>query len=138
MSELSLILCDVDNFKEINDTYGHDAGDQALQTLSATLKTILRKTDIAGRYGGDEFMLILPETSVEGAESLAGKLLSAMRETELRFQDGKLMRLSMSVGVAGLEQNHEGETIDSFVKRADDAMYASKQGGRNRVSTVRL
>ena len=74
-SELSLILCDIDNFKEINDTFGHDTGDRALQILSATLKTILRKTDIAGRYGGDEFMLILPETSRAGAEKLAEKLL---------------------------------------------------------------
>ena len=137
-SELALILCDVDNFKEINDTYGHDAGDRALQTLSATLKTILRKIDIAGRYGGDEFMLILPETTVRGAESLAEKLLYAVRDTELRLADGKQIRLSMSIGIAGLEADSEGENIDSFVKRADDAMYASKQGGKDRVSVVNV
>lgn len=137
-SELALILCDVDNFKEINDTYGHDAGDRALQTLSATLKTILRKIDIAGRYGGDEFMLILPETTVRGAESLAEKLLSAVRDTELRLADGKHIRLSMSIGIAGLEADSDGENIDSFVKRADDAMYASKQGGKDRVSVVNV
>ena len=137
-SELALILCDVDNFKEINDTYGHDAGDRALQTLAATLKTILRKIDIAGRYGGDEFMLILPETTVRGAERLAEKLLSAVRDTELRLADGKHIRLSMSIGIAGLEADSEGENIDSFVKRADDAMYASKQGGKDRVSVVNV
>lgn len=137
-SELALILCDVDNFKEINDTYGHDAGDRALQTLAATLKTILRKIDIAGRYGGDEFMLILPETTVRGAERLAEKLLSAVRDIELRLADGKHIHLSMSIGIAGLEGDSEGENIDSFVKRADDAMYASKQGGKDRVSVVNV
>ncbi|HSQ78432.1 MAG TPA: diguanylate cyclase, partial [Nitrospirota bacterium] len=137
-SELALILCDVDNFKAINDTYGHDAGDRTLQALSDTLKTILRKIDIAGRYGGDEFMLILPETTVSGAESLAEKLLSAVRDTELRLPDGKHIRLSMSIGIAGLEADREGENIDSFVKRADDAMYAAKQGGKDRVSIVKV
>jgi len=137
-SELALILCDVDNFKEINDTFGHDAGDRALQALSTTLKAILRKTDIAGRYGGDEFMLILPVTSVSGAENLAGKLLAAVRETELQIPDDRHIRLSMSIGIAGLETDRKGENIDSFVKRADDAMYAAKQGGKNRVSIVNV
>ncbi len=133
-SELSLILCDIDNFKDINDTYGHDSGDRALQTLSATLKSILRKPDIAGRYGGDEFMIVLPETSISGAENLAEKLLFAMRETELRFHDGTVIRLSMSIGVANLVGDREDENIDSLVKRADHAMYLSKHAGRNRIS----
>ena len=137
-SELAIILCDVDNFKAINDTYGHDAGDQALQVLSATLKTILRKTDIAGRYGGDEFMLILPETSIKGAESLAEKLLSAVRDAELHVPNGRPIHLSMSIGIAGFELSREGENIDAFVKRADDAMYVSKQGGKDRVSIVKV
>jgi diguanylate cyclase (GGDEF)-like protein/PAS domain S-box-containing protein len=133
-SELSLILCDLDNFKEINDAYGHDTGDRALQTVSATLKSILRRTDIAGRYGGDEFMLILPETSLLGAESLADKILLEIRNTDLRLQDGRIVSLSMSIGVAGISGPEE--TVDSLVKRADDAMYRSKQGGRDRVSTT--
>jgi len=132
-SDLSLILCDIDNFKEINDTFGHDSGDKALQTISATLKTILRKTDIAGRHGGDEFMLILPETSVKGAESLADKLLMAVRDADLKITSGKPVRLSLSIGVSGFASVNDN--IDSFIKRADDAMYASKQGGRDRVST---
>jgi diguanylate cyclase (GGDEF)-like protein/PAS domain S-box-containing protein len=137
-SELAIILCDVDNFKEINDTYGHDAGDRALQTLSATLKTILRNIDIAGRYGGDEFMLILPETTISGAESLAEKLLSAVRRTALRLPNDKRVRLSMSIGIAGLDTDRKSENIDSFVKRADDAMYVAKQGGKDRVSIVKV
>lgn len=135
MSPLSVLLCDIDSFKEINDAYGHDVGDRAWQTISATLKTILRKTDMAGRYGGDEFMLILPETSRKGAENLAGKLLSIMRDTDLHLPDGKPIRLSMSIGIA---EPLAGETgIDALIKRADDAMYASKQNGKNRVSSAK-
>ena len=134
-SSLSLLLCDIDCFKEINDTYGHDVGDRALQTISATLKTLLRKTDMAGRYGGDEFMLILPETSRKGAENLADKLLSIMRDTDLHLPDGKPIRLSMSIGIA---EPLAGETgVDALIKRADDAMYASKQNGKNRVSSAK-
>jgi diguanylate cyclase (GGDEF)-like protein len=132
--ELALLLCDVDNFKEINDTFGHDMGDRALQTLSATLKTMLRKTDIAGRYGGDEFMLILPETALAGAESLADKLLSAVRNADLVFRDGRSVHLSLSIGVTCLAG--QKDTIDTLVKRADSAMYSSKQCGRDRVSTT--
>lgn len=132
-SSLSLILCDIDSFKEINDTYGHDVGDRALQTISATLKTFLRKTDLAGRYGGDEFMLILPETSRKGAENLVNKLLSIMGETDLQLPDGKPVRLSMSIGIAEPSASDAG--TDALIKRADDAMYASKQAGRNRVSS---
>jgi diguanylate cyclase (GGDEF)-like protein/PAS domain S-box-containing protein len=131
-SPLSLVLCDIDGFKEINDTYGHDVGDRVLQTISATLKTLLRKTDTAGRYGGDEFMLILPETARSGAEILTGKLLAALRNTDLNLPDGKPLRLSMSIGIAGPFDDEDG--IDSIVKRADDAMYASKLGGRNRIT----
>jgi diguanylate cyclase (GGDEF)-like protein len=133
-AELSLVLCDIDNFKEINDSCGHDAGDRALQIIAATLLTVLRETDIAGRYGGDEFMLILPATSAGGAENLADKLLSAVRNSDLLHHDGKRIRLSMSIGIAGLSAG-EAEA-EPLVKRADDAMYASKQGGKGRVSCV--
>ena len=133
-ADLSLILCDIDDFKDINDAYGHDAGDRALQTLCATLTTILRKTDIAGRYGGDEFMLILPETSVRGAEILAGKLLDALRGMDLDFLKGEKRTLSISIGIAGLETKND--TIDTLVKRADGAMYASKQSGKSKASSA--
>ncbi len=133
-SDLSLILCDIDSFKAINDTYGHDSGDRALQAISETLRTVLRKADIAGRYGGDEFMVILPETSIEGAESLADKLLAVVRAIRLQFASGQTVQLSMSIGVAGLKMSDRD--IDSLIKRADTAMYASKQRGRNCISIV--
>jgi diguanylate cyclase (GGDEF)-like protein len=132
-SKLALILCDIDNFKEINDTFGHDMGDKALQILAGTLKAILRKTDIAGRYGGDEFMLILPETSDKGAKSLADKILFEVRNIDLPFRGDKQVHLSMSLGVACIEPEKK-ESVDSLIKRADDAMYISKQAGRDRVS----
>jgi diguanylate cyclase (GGDEF)-like protein/PAS domain S-box-containing protein len=134
-SDLSLILCDIDNFKEINDACGHDAGDRALQTIAAALKTILRKADIAGRYGGDEFMLILPETSVKGAERIAEKILSVVRNAEMDFMKDKSIRLSLSIGLSSFEM--DSDNTDSFIKRTDDAMYASKESGRDRVSTVK-
>jgi diguanylate cyclase (GGDEF)-like protein/PAS domain S-box-containing protein len=134
-SDLSLIVCDIDNFKEINDTYGHDAGDQALQAISTTLKILLRKADIAGRQGGDEFMIILPETSDKGAEGLANNLLAAARNIELHSKDGRSIQITMSIGVACLEVGDD--MMDPFIKRADDAMYLSKRGGRDRVSIVR-
>lgn len=133
-AELSLVLCDIDNFKDINDTCGHDMGDRALQIISATLLTVLRETDIVGRYGGDEFMLILPATSAGGAENLADKLLSAVRNSDLLLHDGRRIRLSMSIGIAALSAGEP--EAESLVKRADDAMYASKQGGKGRVSRI--
>ncbi len=132
-ADLALILCDIDNFKEINDTFGHDMGDRALQTLSASLKTMLRKTDIAGRYGGDEFMLILPETALDGAERLADKILEEVRNAVLTFRDGRQVGMSLSIGVSCL--SGEKDDLDSLVKRADDAMYRSKTGGRDRFTS---
>jgi len=131
-TELSLVLCDIDCFKEINDTFGHDAGDRALQAVSSTLMSFIRKTDIAGRYGGDEFMLILPGTSLEGAVSLANKLLLVMQEADLTVCNEKPALITLSIGVAGLK--HDDKNIDALIKRADEAMYVSKQSGRNRVS----
>lgn len=132
-SELALILCDIDNFKDINDSLGHDAGDRALQTVAAMLKTVLRKSDIAGRYGGDEFMLILPVTAKQGAERLADKLLSVIQSTRLPIDNGPdHIRISMSIGVTAIKP--DDQDIDALIKRADKAMYASKQGGKSRVS----
>ena len=135
-SDLSLILCDIDRFKLINDTYGHRAGDLALQAISESLKSALRKADVIGRYGGDEFMMILPETSLNGAKSLAEKIRAAVENTELELPGGKLNRLSMSLGVASCCAAVENS--DTIVARADTALYASKQAGRNRVSVAAL
>ena len=131
-SDLSMILCDVDRLKAINDGYGHTAGDRALQAIADTLRDALRKADYLGRYGGDEFMLILPETSLDGARSLAEKIRSAVGERELSLPGGERIRLSLSLGVAGCCS--ADDDIDTFVALADRALYASKEAGRSRVS----
>lgn len=131
-SELSVILCDVDWLKKINDTYGHAAGDQALQAVSETLRKSLRQADIVGRYGGDEFMIILPETPHEGAERLAEKMRAAVEKIDIKVPGHHRVTLSISVGVAGLRAFDE--TIDAFLARADAALYTSKIVGRNKVS----
>jgi diguanylate cyclase (GGDEF)-like protein len=133
-ADLSLILCDVDNFKAINDTHGHTAGDRALQKVAETLKNSLRRADILGRYGGDEFMIILPETGLEGAKSLAEKVRIAVEGLELELELPGQKAISLSLGVASCCEPLEN--IDTLVSLADTALYASKQAGRNKVSTM--
>jgi len=133
-SDLSLILCDVDKFKSINDIYGHAAGDKALQAVSESLKIALRKSDILGRYGGDEFMIILPETSLDGAKKLAEKIRVAVLEIALELPVNARIGLSLSVGVASCCAPMED--IDTLVKLADTALYTSKHEGRNMVSAM--
>ena len=133
-NDLSLILCDIDRFKKINDTHGHATGDGALQAVAASLKRWLRKTDILGRYGGDEFMIILPETEPAGARQIAEKIRSAAAEIELNAS-GKSLGISLSIGVASCCT--AVDTMDSLVKLADAALYSSKHRGRNRVSSAR-
>jgi diguanylate cyclase (GGDEF)-like protein/PAS domain S-box-containing protein len=133
-ANLSLILCDLDRFKLINDTYGHAAGDAALQAVSEALKTSLRRADILGRYGGDEFMIILPETSLAGAKLLADKVRLAVSEIELAIANDISIGLSISLGVASCCA--PAENIDTLVRLADSALYLSKQEGRNKVSVV--
>lgn len=134
-SELSVILCDLDNLKEINDTYGHIAGDTTLQLLSATIRSSLRNADIAGRYGGDEFLVIVPQTSLEGAASIAEKIRAAAERAEVKLEDEKRIRLSLSIGVAGLAKSPEG--MDGLVSRVDAALYTSKNTGRNKVTVAK-
>jgi diguanylate cyclase (GGDEF)-like protein/PAS domain S-box-containing protein len=133
-TDLSLIICDVDLFKHINDTYGHTAGDRALTAVSEALRRTLRKADILGRYGGDEFMIILPETSQAGALSLAEKVRSAVEGLELELPGSTRTGLTLSIGVAGCCMPEDN--LDSLVSLADAALYKSKEAGRNRISAA--
>ncbi len=133
-ADLSLILCDIDRFKNINDTFGHVAGDRALTVIAETLKASLRKSDILGRYGGDEFMIILPETTLAGAHCLAEKIRSAVEELELTLPDGHQIRISVSMGMTKCSTTTDN--IDTIVGLADTALYVSKQTGRNKVSVL--
>lgn len=129
---LSLILCDIDQFKEVNDLYGHSVGDAVLRSTASTLSDSLRKADVIGRYGGDEFMIILPETSVHHAAGLGRKLCRAFSTARLTADNGDPVRITLSFGVASF-WGAEG-TVEHIIKMADDALYSSKRQGRNRVS----
>ena len=131
---LSIILCDMDNLKGINDKHGHLAGDTAIQLVSATIRNVLRSVDIAGRYGGDEFLVIVPETPIEGARSIAEKVREAIQKTEIRLEGNKTLEMSMSMGIAALAALPEN--TDGFISRVDSALYSSKHAGRNRISAA--
>ncbi len=133
-ADLSLILCDIDRFKNINDTFGHTAGDRALQAVTEALGASLRKSDILGRYGGDEFMIILPDTTLAGAHCLAEKIRNTVEEIILELPGNNRIRLSVSVGLT--KCGRQVNNIDSVVGLADTALYASKQTGRNKVSVL--
>ena len=123
---LSLILFDLDNFKSVNDTYGHLSGDYVLKTAITIIQDHIRKTDSLGRWGGEEFMLVAPETDLDQAEALAEKIRKQVR----LFAYEHVGAVTISCGVAEFEPE---DTIDSLIKKADDAMYRAKRKGRNRV-----
>jgi diguanylate cyclase (GGDEF)-like protein/PAS domain S-box-containing protein len=133
-TDLSILICDIDYFKEINDTYGHDIGDRVLRAISNLLKESLRSIDIIGRYGGDEFLAILPETSMEGAKEIAERIRSAVEDLRLRGEGKDLIKTTISLGIA--EFNVDQENIDDLIKRADNALYIAKGKGRNRVYII--
>jgi diguanylate cyclase (GGDEF)-like protein len=123
---LAAVLCDLDNFKQINDVYGHDKGDQALAAASAALRSSLRESDLVGRYGGEEFLILLPDTPLDGALVLAEKLRS---ELALVNVPGVDRAITASFGVACFPDDApDGEML---VRMADRALYAAKAGGRN-------
>ncbi|ACD96177.1 diguanylate cyclase [Trichlorobacter lovleyi] len=124
--QLSVLMLDLDNFKEINDTNGHDTGDRILSRLVALLGDVLRTSDLLGRSGGDEFLILAPETDAVEARMLAEKLLVAVREG---LRDPLAGQVSVSIGAATLLN---GDGPDDLVKRADQALYRAKQYGRNR------
>ncbi len=134
-TDVSVILCDIDRFKQINDTYGHAAGDRALTAVAGLLQRTVRRSDVIGRYGGDEFMIILPGASLDGAEDLAEKVRQAVQELDLALDGRGPLRLSVSIGVSSCCR--PGDDLDRLVSLADAALYASKEAGRNTVSVQR-
>ncbi len=130
---LSLLLLDIDRFKEYNDTYGHLEGDKVLVRFSQIIKSCLRANDTAYRYGGEEFTVILPETGGVKAKTVAQRIRSALETEKFSPENGKDVRITISIGVT---EYHPKEELSSFIQRADKAMYHSKQNGRNRVSIL--
>ncbi len=130
---LSLLLIDIDHFKEYNDTYGHLQGDKALVRIGQTIKRCLRAIDSAYRYGGEEFTIILPETGGEEAQTVAHRIKDAVEAEKFLPEPGKTVSITVSIGVT---QYFPKEKIKKFVQRADNALYLSKDKGRNIVSSL--
>jgi diguanylate cyclase (GGDEF)-like protein len=128
---LSLVMVDIDHFKSINDTFGHQQGDEVLKTVAETLRGALREYDLASRFGGEEFAMVLPETDILHATQVAERVRNLV--AHLKF-DGSLARLKMtiSLGVATFPDKNIKD-IDDLIRLADDALYAAKREGRNRV-----
>ena len=126
----TLIMFDIDHFKKINDTYGHQAGDEVIRNTAALMRQASRETDILGRYGGEEFGIILVDTAAEGAAIMADRLRVAI-EASVVHHDGQEIRYTISLGVAELSEKIE--THKQWIECSDQGLYAAKHGGRNQV-----
>ena len=133
---LSALIFDLDHFKKVNDRYGHLAGDAALRHAARCAQHVIRASDVAARFGGEEFVLVLPDTPLADARRLAERLAEAIRATPVALSAGEEVPLSVSVGVAALDDADGSDAhiaATSLLERADGAMYAAKQAGRDRV-----
>ena len=127
---LSVVLLDADAFKAVNDTYGHLVGDEVLVAIARRLQAVLREGDLATRWGGEEFCIVLPDTDEAGGNMAAERVLQAIRATPVETSAGPL-RVTVSAGVT--EAMAGERTLDALVARADAALYAAKRAGRDRV-----
>jgi diguanylate cyclase (GGDEF)-like protein len=128
-TQFSVSVVDVDHFKKVNDTYGHLAGDEVLRQVGAKIKEQIRHPDIAGRYGGEEFLILLPNSGAHAAEEQAARLCQCLREMVIRL-DQQTVQVTISIGIAELKVGTD--TWESLLKRADAAMYEAKNRGRDR------
>ena len=126
---LSLMMIDIDNFKSVNDTYGHDIGDKVIVKIATIMNICARESDVACRFGGEEFILLLPETSQTGGVTLAQKLRKKIERAIIESADGEF-RVTVSIGVKTLKENDD---LDTLIKGADVALYEAKESGKNRV-----
>jgi diguanylate cyclase (GGDEF)-like protein len=128
-TKLSISVMDIDHFKSVNDTYGHLVGDEVLRQVAYQLKEHIRQPDMAGRYGGEEFLILLPNSGSIAASQQASRLCKQISEAEASVQE-HIVRVTVSIGVAQLR--HGVDTWDTLLNRADNAMYEAKRTGRNR------
>ena len=133
-SPMAVLMIDLDHFKNINDTYGHNVGDQVLQWVGKTLRDSCRVYDVPGRYGGEEFCVVLPETRVGNTTVVAERIRSRFEMAELNIGDAQL-RVTASFGIAGLDSVPGDSALSpaALLDRADRALYSAKNRGRNRV-----
>lgn len=129
---ISLLLMDIDFFKGVNDTYGHQMGDKALQVVAQTLSLELRNPDIQGRYGGEEFIAILPETDYRSTEKIAERLRKSIEEIRIPFKE-KFICINISIGTITVDSKNNNQTMESILTKVDEALYTAKETGRNKV-----
>jgi len=129
---LSIMMIDIDNFKIINDTYGHGAGDSVIKAIARAIKLCSRKSDIASRFGGEEFLLLLPNTSLEGAKVIGEKIRQEIEELKVPLANHFLM-VTVSIGLSPIDIDYHEVLNENFWQLADDALYEAKRTGKNRV-----
>ncbi len=131
----ALLLADIDDFKNINDTFGHVLGDKVIRSVAHVLQTTIKGRDVAARFGGDEFAVLLPQTTLAGAVTLGEQLRESVARGRIHRADGResVGEVTLSVGVAVAAP---GESLEALIERADAAMYAAKRSGRNRVTVA--
>jgi len=129
------IMIDIDHFKEINDTYGHEVGDIVLKGLAKRCKKCVREIDVVGRYGGEEIVILLPETNLDVAVIVAGRVLDAIASKPISISENEELNVTASLGVAARDANTT--TLEILLNRADQAMYIAKHKGRNQVAKAR-
>lgn len=128
---LALLIADMDHFKSVNDTYGHDAGDAVLKELANRMRGSVRGVDLVCRFGGEEFVVILPDTELDTAGVVAERIRNRVAAEPFRLPDGQMLERTVSVGIGALQM--PGDTVETILKRADAALYDAKASGRNRV-----
>jgi diguanylate cyclase (GGDEF)-like protein len=127
---LSVAILDIDHFKRVNDYFGHAAGDRVLRDLAGSLRETLRGSDVPARFGGEEFVVLLTDTMLEGAVAVTERLRERVGRSEVQLGHGRVARVTVSAGVAELAQ---GERLEGLLERADEALYRAKAEGRDRI-----
>jgi len=128
---LSVVMLDLDGFKQFNDSYGHGAGDALLREFGRILRAHLRKSDISCRYGGDEFLLVLPDSSVTDTQDRLEEIRTALKKLQIRYGEQMLDMITLSAGITQTPEH--GITASELLQTADKAMYAAKQAGGDRI-----
>jgi diguanylate cyclase (GGDEF)-like protein len=125
----SVLMLDIDFFKKINDTYGHLAGDMALKEMAHIILNLIRKSDLCGRFGGEEFLIILPNTKIAGALKLANRIKDTIENHSFKFKNQDI-KFTVSIGITAVGLNDD---YNSLISRVDEALYEAKNKGRNRI-----